>query len=175
MARNTSDLLADIRDNDDVDDDVRILLERLNGEVGALKRKTFALEERARDLEAENDQLREELAELREVVNPDPARTDYDSLSKDQKVYRVRRFLVEQAASSATGKSQLSYREVLTLFDGHPSAGHAYDLMDAAANLDGFAYGKNADGEKRVRVELDAVNDETLLHAANKATSDGGL
>lgn len=175
MARDTTDILADIREDDATSDDVRILLEQLNGQLDAFKRKTFALEERVEDLEAENDQLREEIADLREIVNPDPARTDYESLTRQQKVYRVRRFLVEQAATSATGKSQLSYREVLTLFDGHPSAGHAYDLMDAAANLDGFSYGENAEGEKRVRVELDGVNDETLLHAANKASSDGGL
>ena len=170
MARDIEDALDDARD--DLDDDVRIVLEQLNGQLEAFKRKTFALEERVNDLEEENDHLRGELAELREVVNPDPGRTDYDSLSKGQKVHRVRRYLVEQAATSPTSRSQLKYKEVQTLFNGNPSAGHAYDLMQAAGNLDGFDYAES--GEKRVRVNLESVNDETLIHAANKATTNGG-
>jgi hypothetical protein len=46
--------------------------------------------------------------------------------------------------------------------------------MEAAENLDGFHYGENADGQKQIRAKLEGVNDETLIHVANKATSGGG-
>ena len=161
-------------DDLDVDDDLATYLADLEGRFNALNRARVSLLDRVDDLEDENDSLREELAELREVVNPDPGSTEYDALSKAQKVHRVRRYLVEQAATATTGKSQLLYREVITLVDGNPSPGHAYDLMEAAGNLDGFEYGEDAGGTKRVTANLEAVNDETLIHAANKATTHGG-
>lgn len=162
MAHNVEDL--------DVDDDVATYLQDLEGRLDALQRARVHFKDRISELEAENEQLREELTELHEIVNPDPGSTEYESLSKPQKVHRVRKYLVEQAASQATGKSQLVYREVITLFDGHPSPGHAYDLMEAAGALEGFDYGEDAGGTKRVTVNLDGVNDETLIHAANNAT-----
>jgi len=40
-----------------------------------------------------------------------------------------------------------------------------------AADLDGFDYGtpSGEGGQKRVTVNIDAVNDETLVHAVNNA------
>lgn len=165
------------RDVDDLDDieDVQSYLQDLTARVDALNRARISQRDRVEDLEAENQELRSELAELREIVNPDPGSTEYDALSKPQKVHRVRRYLVEQAATSATNRSSLTYKEVIALFDGYPSPGHAYDLMEVAENLDGFQYTENADGQKQIRVNVEAVNDETLIHAANKATTSGGL
>lgn len=114
------------------------------------------------------ERLEKRVADLEELVDPDPGGTDYQQLTKDQKVHRVRTALVEQATDTRNGKAQMKYGEVQWLFDGHPSAGHAYDLMELAAKLDGFYYDKaGGDGEKRVRVNLDAVNDDALVHAAN--------
>jgi len=122
-------------------------------------------------LREENEQLKERVAELEELVDPDPGHTDYEQLTKDQKVHRIRKTLCEYAGSTG-GTARMKYREVMMLFDGHPSAGHCYDLMERAGQIGGFAYDAagNGDGEKRIRVNVDDVNDETLLHAVNNAT-----
>lgn len=135
--------------------------------VEALQRKCNALRERVEELEERKTALEGRVAHLEEVVNPDPNRTSYDQLTKSQKVYRVRKALVEEAAKS-NGTAMFTYKEVKWLFDGQPSVGHTYDLMELAGDLDGFNYDENHD-ENRVTVKLPSVNDETLVHAANKA------
>lgn len=121
-------------------------------------------------LEDKVEEYEERISELEELVNPDPADTDYEQLTKAQKVYKVRQHLIQDAARS-NGVSRMTYREVKALFNGHPSPGHCYDLMEQAAEIDGYVYDQaGGDGQKRVRVTLDAVKDDTLIHAANKAT-----
>lgn len=142
--------------------------------VEALRRKLTAHGDRLEALETENDQLRERIAELEQVVDPDPGSVEYEQLTRPRKVHRVRKALAENAANSHTGKASMEYSDVIWLFDGQPSAGHAYDLMELAAELDGYSYDEpNGGGQKRVRVNLEAVNDETMLHAANNAVSGG--
>lgn len=138
------------------DDDLRPLVE-------ALRRKVNAKAGRV-------DELEDRVAELEELVDPDPGGTAYDQLTKDQKVHRLRKTLAENAATGVG--HAMKYREVMMLFDGHPSAGHCYDLMESAATLDGFVYDKagGGKGEKRIKVILDDVNDKTLVHAVNNAT-----
>jgi regulator of replication initiation timing len=157
------------------DDDVADRLADLEAWREAMSRKFQYQQEQLDELREENERLRERLAELDEVVDPDPGATAYEQLTKPQKVHRLRRTLVEDAAGTQTGKAAMDYRDVRYLFDGHPSPGHAYDLMDAAADLDGFNYDtpSGSGGNKRIRVNLDAVKDETLIHAANKATTGG--
>jgi hypothetical protein len=119
------------------------------------------------------ESLENRVAELEELVDPDPGGKEYDQLTKDQKVHRVRTALVEQADDTRNGKAKMNYKEVMWLFDGHPSPGHAYDLMERAGELDGFAYDTAAgEGEKRVRVDIDGVNDDALVHAVNNDTAE---
>jgi cell division septum initiation protein DivIVA len=153
-------------------DDVGAQLDDLEARFDALNRARLDLRDRVETLEAENERLREQLADLRTVVDPDPADQDYEALDRSRKVHRVRRRLVEDAASS-NGKASMDYTAVKWLFDGYPSDGHCYDLMQLAENLDGFRYQERDGGSNRVLVNLDAVNDETLIHAANNA-SEGG-
>lgn len=116
------------------------------------------------------ENLSERVAELERVVDPDPGAADYDQLTKPQKVHRIRVALLEQAAD---GKPPaMKYKDVLWLFDGHPSAGHVYDLMERAADADGYHYDTNANDEKRVRVEPDGVNDESIVHAVNNGSKE---
>lgn len=151
-----------------MNDDTERRLNDLSGQVEALHNARSFLTEKMEELEYENQQLRERVAELEELVDPDPGGKEYDQLTKDQKVHRVRTALVEQATNNHNGKAKMNYKEVMWLFDGHPSAGHAYDLMERAGVLDGFAYDKaGGDGEKRVRVNVDDVNDDALVHAVN--------
>jgi len=139
-------------------DDVRAL-------VDALQRKLTYHGERIDDLEDENERLRERVAELESVVDPDPGRGEYDSLSKEQKVMKVRVAVASKAAES-NGKAAMGYKDVYWLFDGNPSFGHCYDLMQRAAQLDGFGY--ESEPRKRITSNLDSVNDETVIHAVNK-------
>lgn len=128
--------------------------------VEALRRKVNTQAERIDDLEAR-------LAELEQLVEPDPGTTAYEQLTRDQKVHRVRVALLEQATERHD--YTLTYDEVQWLFDGHPSPGHCYDLMELAAEADGYTYetGGHGKGQKRIRVTPDAVNDERVIHAAN--------
>lgn len=154
-------------------DDIPDRVDDLEGRVDALNRARIYLQDRVEDLETENAQLRDRLADLEEIVDPDPASRDYTELSREQKVHRVRRALVEQAATQQTGKTSMAYDDVQWLFDGHPSPGHAYDLMELAGNLAGFEHVDPDDRQQQIRVDLDAVNDETLIRAANNASAGG--
>lgn len=122
-------------------------------------------------LRSENRELKDRVAELETLVDPDPGATEYDQLTREQKVHKVRKTLVQNAART-NGMDAMKYKAVMSLFNGHPSAGHCYTLMERAAELEGFVYDKagNGRGEKRIRVILGDVNDETLIHAANNAT-----
>ena len=146
-------------------DEVRALVE-------ALQRKLTFHGDRLDDLEAENEALRERVAELESVVDPDPGRGAYDSLSKSQKVMKVRTAVGKKAAESNNARAQMTYKDVYWLFDGNPSYGHCYDLMERAGELDGFGY--QTDPQRRLVVNMDDVNDETVVHAVNKGIADGG-
>lgn len=137
-----------------------------------------ALNDTVERLENLVDEQAERIAELETLVDPDPGSTPYEQLTKDQKVNQVRGHLVN-VADASNGKASLQYREIKTLFNGHPSPGHCYDLMRAAATIDGFQYDSNGNGNKRIRVNTGAVKDDACFHAANKARdekalSDGG-
>ena len=135
--------------------------------VDALRRQ---LKDRTRRVE----DLEKRVAELEELVDPDPGGVAYEQLTSDQKVHRIRVALLEQA--SAGNAPTMKYDDVRWLFDGKPSAGHAYDLMERAANADGYVYetGGHGDGQKRIRVEPDAVNDERIVHAVNNGAAEIG-
>jgi len=150
--------------SDDIPDAVQSELDRINqNAVTAIQNST--------ELREENERLRERVAELEEVVNPDPA-TEYEDLSKDQKVRRVRKALLRDALD-ASGRATMTYTEVRAVFDNNVSPGHAYNLMEQTAHMEGFAYdraGSQNQGQKRVRVESDAVKDEALVQSVNKAS-----
>lgn len=127
--------------------------------------------EKNKELRDTIESLKDRIAELEEVVDPDPT-TDYDQLTKAQKVRKLRKALLREAMN-ASGKAAMKYDEVRALFDMNVSPGHAYNLMEAAAKMEGFRYDKEGyqnQGQKRVAVEIDAVNDETLVHSVKKAT-----
>lgn len=152
-------------------DDPEKRLDDLEARFDAMNRSRLHLQDRLDEAEDERDRLRERVAELEELVDPDPGATEFGQLSRPQKVHRLRRHVVKQAAKT-NGRWAMKYKEVKALFDGLPSDGHCYDLMERAGKLDGFQYG-TFHGDKQLRAKLDAVNDETLIHAANKASGGG--
>jgi hypothetical protein len=136
--------------------------------VEALQRKCRHQSEQIDELQSELDDVREQLAGLQRLVDPDPGAADYEKLTRQEKVYQVRKKLVETAART-NGKAAMDYEAVMLLFDGHPSAGHCYDLMERAGQLEGFAYDESPDGTKRIRTKIEDVNDETFVHVVNNA------
>ena len=142
--------------------------DELKARLDALEAWQDAAVTKMKRLGEENDRLRDRVAELEELVDPDPGGVAYEQLTSDQKVHRIRVALLEQA--TAGNAPTMKYDDVRWLFDGKPSAGHAYDLMERVANADGYVYetGGHGDGQKRIRVEPDAVNDERIVHAVNK-------
>ena len=149
--------------------------DELEQRLDALEAWQDAAVTKMKRLGEENERLRHRVAELEELVDPDPGGVAYEQLTRDQKVHRVRVALLEQA--TAGNAPVMKYDDVRWLFDGKPSPGHAYDLMELAASADGYVYeeGGHGSGQKRIRVEPDAVNDERIVHAANKGVDGIGV
>jgi len=143
----------------------------LEGLVKALQRKLNYQVERIDELEETVENVGARVGEMQEVVNPDPGSRTYEELTKDQKVHKVRKKLLSLAMNS-NGVASMKYRDVKTMFDGYPSDGHCYDLMELAGQKEGFSYTKNKGGEKVLRVKAPDVNDEALIHAVNNAPSE---
>lgn len=139
--------------------------------VEALQRKANHQRERIDELERTVGDLQEQVSGLQRLVDPDPGAVEYDQMNRQEKVYQVRKKLVELAANT-DGTAAYKYRDVMRTFDGHPSAGHCYDLMERAGELEGFAYEENPDGDKRVIANLADVNDKTFVHVVNNATEE---
>lgn len=133
------------------------------------------------ELDERLDEFDDRLRRVERVVDTDPDRTGYAEMTKEQKVYRIRQELV-QNADATNGKWRLSYRDVKALFNGQPSAGHCYNLMEAAAEMDGFEYDRAGEGdatsrtgEYRIRVNTTSVNDTGVFQSLNKASAGKGV
>jgi len=99
------------------------------------------LANRVTELEAQVEALQERA--------PDPSRMDYDDMDKSDKATVIRSKLKAEA-DATNGRAKAEYKDVIRMFDGYPSAGHAYDLMEATAELDGCNYSQAPDGSKRL-------------------------
>lgn len=89
---------------------------------------------------------------------PNPAEMEYARMGKAEKATVVRSKLKHEAEATG-GTASAQYKEIIRMFDGNPSAGHAYDLMDAAAEIEGFNVGTNPEGTKRLTCRLEAVDE----------------
>jgi tetrahydromethanopterin S-methyltransferase subunit G len=147
------------------------------GEEADLREITTAVGERFDELNEKVDKLNSRLSEIEKLVSPNSGTTPYDEMSKDQRVFRVREYLLQQAVNGES--RELQYREIKSLFNGQPSDGYCYNLMELAAKADGFSYGRKGandpnmqTGPKRITVNPGAVNDETLIHTVNNGGND---
>lgn len=119
----------------------------------------------ARDEKIERLEYR--IAELEGRVDPDPHEKPYSELERPEKVRMVRQELVARAEAS-NGKAQMDYSDVQwSVFDGHASARHCYDLMDLAVEEDGFDLHEPSGESRVVRVDAAAVNDSSLFVGGN--------
>lgn len=124
--------------------------------------------ENAKDLaylKQEVRELRTAIERIEQVVDTGSGAARYEDMSRKDKVRKVRAYLVDQARN---GRAYLTYDAVLAIFDGRPSPGHAYDLMDLAGQADGFEYQERDGHPNRIVVELDAINDDAGFHGTNK-------
>lgn len=141
----------------------------LEKRVDALSRRLDWQQEQIDERETRIKELEDRVAELEQLVDPDPGATTYDQLTKEQKVAKLRKTLLRNAMNQG-GASTMKYKAVMSLFNGHPSPGHCYDLMERAGEMDGYTYetGGHGKGQKRIRVDADAVKDDGLIHAVKK-------
>lgn len=158
----------------DVVDELQERVGELEQRDQAQSRRGDSLREDIWNLEEEVEELRDRVAELEAQIEPNPKAREYNEMDRDTKVQKVRLALVRRASDRLTGKAAMDYGDVQALFDNHPSAGHTYDLMGLAAEMDGFEYDTTSGSTNRIRVDLDAVKDEAMLHAANKEQDSGG-
>lgn len=110
-------------------------------------------------------ELADRIERIEQVVDTDLDALAYEQMTKRDKVREVRSTMIRQARQG--GRASLTYDAVRSIFGGRPSPGHAYDLMRAAAEAEGFDYQDRADRDNRIVVKLDAVKDEALIRAAN--------
>jgi hypothetical protein len=144
------------------ENDIAEQLEDLEARYEALNRARMTIFDRL-------DEIEEQLDTLMSTVEPDPERTSYEQMTREQKVHKIRTTLLRQAADT-NGRAKMSYSEVKTLFDGHPSDGHAYDLMEYAGELDGYKY--ETSPNNRVIVKAEEVNDKSLVHSVKNNASE---
>lgn len=143
----------------------------------------------AKSAKQESLDLREEIENLEEQVERQQFRLGkfqvvidaldeepYDRLSKDEKVARIRNELIERAERSRNGVAALDYEDIVWgVFDGQPSARHAYDLLELAADHETL---EELSDPRRVSVNLDEANLENIPAVVeernNDAAGEGG-
>lgn len=134
-----------------------------NDEIAELRADIDRLaRERAKDLQriSELENTVEDLQAKIEVLEdraPDPSKKKYDEMDKSDKATVVREKL-KKRAKATTGRAAMSYKDVLTIFDGHPSAGHAYDIMRSVGEAEGYDYDTDPEGQKRITVNLQKIS-----------------
>ena len=154
------------------------------------------LSNRVDEVEDQNEHLRDSLRSVVKVVNENQQKIDdldgrvtpnalsksYHDKDRDELVFELRVVLCRRAKSS-NGKAQMDYNNVLSVFNEHPSDGYAYKLMKQAADYDedtkkshypGFTYKVFDDRPNKLRVDLDAVNDNAVLHAVKNEQQQRG-
>lgn len=122
-------------------------LEREYTDVPLMEAAKMAVEN-VETLRSDLETTRAQLEQMKDRV-PEPSRKAYDDMDKHDKVTVLRQKLKDQAENT-NGTAYVQYKDVVRMFDGHPSPGHAYDLMETAAQAEGYNYGTNPEGEKRL-------------------------
>jgi nitrate reductase NapAB chaperone NapD len=109
------------------------------------------------------------LSELESAVDTELHFREWREMTKKDKVRRLQHELAEAAQDAANGKAAMDYNDVRWLFNNRPSAGHCYNLMEIAAEAEGFNYDDRAEGQtNRITVNLDAVNADAVFHSVKK-------
>lgn len=97
----------------------------------------------------------------------------YADMDREEATFALRRFVALDAADNSVLKDGFEYTDVQELFEDHacggaPSHDHAYTLMAAAGEQDGFEYGEYR-GSKQLRVDLSEVPEAVLEWVCDEA------
>lgn len=159
-------------------DDEDTVVREHGPEMAALRKLAYALGDvdhdatlfEAADAAIERiDELEAEVAELQGAVDTDLHFREWKEMTKKDKVRRIQAELVESAQQTQNGKDSMDYQDVIWLFNNRPSAGHVYNLMEVAAEGDGFMYEEGKDGRNNsLLVDLDAVKSDAVFQRLNK-------
>jgi hypothetical protein len=129
---------------EEVDPDEEHIIETANRAV----ENVTGLVDRVEELERRLDDL--------EARAPTPAEKEYAEMDRSDKARVVRGKLVN-TAEATNDRASMTYKDVVSTFDGQPSPGHAYDIMAETAELfDGVVQDTNHEGDKRIRLNLRA-------------------
>lgn len=82
------------------------------------------MNQRITTLGDENERLTERVAKLEAQIDPDPHGKAYHAMSRGEHVRKICETLGEDAQRRHTRKAQMSYKDVLLLFDNQPSDGY---------------------------------------------------
>lgn len=172
-------------DRDELVDTVLALAERvddLETRFAAASTNRETLQDEIWTLEDRLEEQQDTIARLQGQVEPDPASKPYDEKTRDEKVFEVRVAVARRAASNG-GRASMDYNNVLSLFGERPSPGHAYQLMRVAAGWEadekrstvaGYEYEPRVEANDRLRVDLEAVKDDAVIHAVNNPNEGEG-
>jgi hypothetical protein len=95
-------------------------------------------------------------------------------LDRAERIVLLRRFAAAEAARAGSRRETFTYREVQDLFEeyaggGSPSHQYAYDLMELAEEVAGFAYGEYH-GQYQLRVDLAAVDGSVIEYVLEETS-----
>jgi len=102
---------------------------------------------------------------------------DSDQQTTDGRVMQLRRFLVQQAEEQSNGKFAMDYNAVQTYFNSQPgdsiSASWASQLQTKAAQGHHAFSVDSSDGKKKIRVDLDKIDQGSVYRVKNSASEEG--
>lgn len=126
------------------------------------------------ELERDVEELREDLTAVELRLSEIDDERSYESLTHDEKVGIVREHAFDEARSNHRGRHVMDYNAIGTLFKerhgARPSAWTCYQLIEDAAEAEGFDDQDPSDGNRRLVVDADvAIRSRSVLSPKNRA------
>jgi hypothetical protein len=130
---------------------------------------------KANDLEEELEELRsahqdavEQLTKHELRLSEQDEDRDYDTLDRDTKIGMVREHAFDRAVDSG-GRTTIDYNDVKwSVFDGEPGAAHCYNLMEWAAEAEGFRVRDPENGNRHLAVDADRAKSSRSVFSQKK-------
>jgi hypothetical protein len=157
----------------------------LNARTSTLAEQTDDHEDRLGELEDIVEDLRDEVTELKLRVSERDENREYEDLTLDEKIGRVREHGFRKAQSMG-GMAKLEYSDVMwEVFDGEPGSKHCYKLLRKAAGEDeveqsdinagaaGFVFRDPANGNQHLAVDAGLAKRSTAFSPRTKPASEG--
>lgn len=136
------------------------------------------LPEKMRDRGDTFDRTSETIARVNGLVDEiDQELGESDQQTTDGRVMQLRRFLVQQAEGQSNGKFAMDYNAVQTYFNSQAgdgiSSSWASQLQTKAAQGHHAFSVDSSDGKKKIRVDLDKIDQGSVYRLKNSAGEEG--